>query len=120
MSNIREEIIKEIRETVEIKLNTLEVKRCLDEYLDIKFGLKNVEYELSRYDGELVDINFKDSDLGEMLLRNYAIGGELIEEAILHELKANKNDRICVFYPEDMCTGFIGVTISPKILLRNI
>lgn len=112
--------MKEIREVVEIKLNLLEVKRCLNEYLYIKFGLENIEYDFARYHGDLVDIKFKDSDLGEMILKDYTIGGELIEEAILYELKANKNDSICVFYPEEMCIGFIGVTISPKILLKNI
>lgn len=120
MSNIKNKIIKEIRDIVEVKISSLEIKKCLDEYLNVKFGLTDIKYEFIKSCEDLVDIRFEDSDLQEMILKDYSIGGELIEEAILYEFRGNKNDRICVFYPYDMCTSFIGVTIPLKLILRDI
>lgn len=119
MSSIKNEIIKEIRDVVEIQLDSLKIRKCLDEYLNIKFGLSDVKYDFIRSCEDLVDIKFEDSDLQEMILKGYSIGGELVEEAILYELGANKKDRICVFYSYDIGTSFIGITIPLKIIFKN-
>lgn len=121
-SNLKKALIKELDKTVELRIEKKLIEECFDKFLKKEFGLENIKYKFKRcsFESDLIDIEFEDYDIACKINEKYSLDSNLLELVVGQELGAKESDRICVYCPDMHSTEYIGIMLSPKLLIDDL
>lgn len=121
MNNIKKALKKQYSTLVGLTIEEYYVKDCLNNFLKKEFDLDTPTYyfSCSSEDSDLLDINFKDFDVADIIEEKYPLNSDLIGQAILSELGADCSETIGVYCPNLYSTEYLMIMISPH-LINNI